>query len=307
MVAPNEDMSVLRNCRAKARTEALEKCRRAGLEIPVSFAQGPRVNKAGQRPKIPAMHSFYLDAIRNFEGYTPQAQWDYAQFSNGYGTKARFAGEKIDRVEADRRFHAEVASARSIVEKAAPHVDEGTKAALTSLTYNAGTSWIESGLGDAVRRGDLDSAREIFQKYNKAGGEVLPGLQHRRSQEALWIGNPGAATETASAALPPVVVERDQGALKLAEVIQRRAVQAAQRAEAPVEPAAPSSHSAVIERVVASGSLGSVANESLVALIGVDRLGPGGISDFARLAQLGRGSELAKPDKDRQNSETRRV
>lgn len=309
-------MSVLRNCRAKARTEPREKnAGEAGLEVRVSFAQGPRVNKAGQRPKNPAMHSFYLDAIRNFEGYTPQAQWDYAQFSNGYGTKARFAGEKIDRAEAERRFHTEVASARSIVDKAAPHVDEGTKAALTSLTYNAGTAWIASGLGDAVRRGDLDSAREIFQKYNKAGGEVLPGLQHRRSQEALWIGNPGAvtggqvaaATETASAALPPVVVERDQGALKLAEVIQRRAVQAAQRAEASVEPAAPSSHGAVIERVVASGSLGSVANESLVALIGVDRLGPGGISDFARLAQLGRGSELAKPDKDRQNSETRRV
>jgi lysozyme len=261
------------------------------------------------------MHSFYLDAIRNFEGYTPQAKWDYAQFSNGYGTKALYAGEKIDRAEAERRFHAEVASARSIVEKAAPQVDEGTKAALTSLTYNAGTSWIESGLGDAVRRGDLESAREIFQKYNKAGGEVLPGLQHRRSQEALWIGNPGAVTgepavavaETRPAALPPVVVEREQGVFKLAEVLQRRAAQAAQRAKAPVEPPALSSPGVAIERIVASGSLGSVANESLIALIGVDRLGPGGISDFARLAQLGRGSELAKPDKDRQNSETRRV
>lgn len=264
------------------------------------------------------MHSFYLNAIRNFEGYTPQAQWDYAQFSNGYGTKALYAGEKIDRAEAERRFHAEVASARSIVDKAAPHVDEGTKAALTSLTYNAGTSWIDSGLGDAVRRGDLDSAREIFQKYNKAGGEVLPGLQMRRSQEALWIGNPGAVTgepaaavaETASAALPPVVVERDQGAFKLAEVIQRRAAQAAQRAEAPVETAsssAPQTRGETIERIMASGTLGSVANESLIALIGVDQAGPGGISDFARLAQLGRGSELAKPDKDRQNSETRRV
>ena len=292
----------------------LKNASEAGLEFRVSFAQGPRVNKAGQRPKNPAMHSFYLDAIRNFEGYTPQAQWDYAQFSNGYGTKARFAGEKIDRAEAERRFHAEVSSARSIVEKAAPDVDEGTKAALTSLTYNAGTSWIGSGLGDAVRRGDLDAAREIFQKYNKAGGEVLPGLLHRRSQEAQWIGNPGAVTgemaaaptETASAALPPVVVERDRSALNLAEVIQRRGAQAAQRAEAPAETNA-SWRGNAIERVVASGSLGSVANEALVALIEVDRLGPGGIADYARLAQLGRGSELAKSDKDRQNSETRRV
>lgn len=165
------------------------------------------------------MHSFYLDAIKSFEGYTPSAQWDYAQLSNGYGTKAKFAGEKIDKTEADRRFQAEVSSARSIVEKNAPFVDEGTKAALTSLTYNAGDSWTRSGLGDAVRRGDLEQVRDIFQQYNKAGGEVLPGLVSRRAAEALWIGNPDAvssdtlasltnATQSAAAAqpeLPPVV------------------------------------------------------------------------------------------------------
>ena len=140
------------------------------------------------------MHSFYLDAIKSFEGYTPSAQWDYAQLSNGYGTKAKFAGEKIDKAEADRRFQAEVASARSIVEKNAPFVDEGTKAALTSLTYNAGDSWTRSGLGEAVRRGDLEQVRDIFQQYNKAGGEVLPGLVSRRAAEALWIGNPDAVS-----------------------------------------------------------------------------------------------------------------
>jgi lysozyme len=164
------------------------------------------------------MHSFYLDAIKSFEGYTPSAQWDYAQLSNGYGTKAKFAGEKIDKTEADRRFQAEVASARSIVEKNAPFVDEGTKAALTSLTYNAGDSWTRSGLGDAVRRGDLEQVRDIFQQYNKAGGEVLPGLVSRRAAEALWIGNPdavsgdmlasltsGQSAAAAQPALPPIV------------------------------------------------------------------------------------------------------
>jgi lysozyme len=166
------------------------------------------------------MHSFYLDAIKSFEGYTPSAQWDYAQLSNGYGTKAKFAGEKIDKTEADRRFQAEVASARSIVEKNAPFVDEGTKAALTSLTYNAGDSWTRSGLGEAVRRGDLEQVRDIFQQYNKAGGEVLPGLVSRRAAEALWIGNPDTAsgdmlasltsgqssTAAAQAELPPIVM-----------------------------------------------------------------------------------------------------
>jgi lysozyme len=137
------------------------------------------------------MTANYLDAIRKFEGFTPKAEWDYAQFTNGYGTKAKFAGEVIDQAEADRRFRAEVAEARAIVERHAPDATEGTKAALTSLTYNAGDKWTRSGLGEAVRNGDTERAREIFLQYNKAGGEVLPGLAHRRVAEAAWIGQQG--------------------------------------------------------------------------------------------------------------------
>jgi hypothetical protein len=62
--------------------------------------------------------------------------------------------------------------------------------------------------------------RDIFQQYNKAGGEVLPGLVSRRAAEALWIGNPDTAsgdmlasltsgqssTAAAQAELPPVVM-----------------------------------------------------------------------------------------------------
>lgn len=262
------------------------------------------------------MHSFYLDAIRNFEGYTPQASWDYAQFSNGYGTKAQFAGEVIDRAEAERRFKAEVSEARSIVEKAVPHVDEGTKAALTSLTYNAGTTWIGSGLGEAVRRGDLEAAREIFQKYNKAGGEVLPGLVNRRSQEALWIGNPemlamagtsgeGTAGDGGTGVLPPVVVDHDQSARRVVEMIRSQTAQTE---------GGPGGNERSLfergprtERLALSGVLGSVANDALMALVGSGELGPGGAAEIARAAQLGRGSELAKSDKERQDSETRRV
>jgi lysozyme len=257
------------------------------------------------------MHSFYLDAIRNFEGYTPQASWDYAQYSNGYGTKAQFPGEVIDRVEAEKRFRSEVSQARAIVEKAAPDLDEGTKAALTSLTYNAGTGWIGSGLGDAVRSGDLVAARDIFMKYNKAGGEVLPGLVNRRTQEALWIGNPDAmlasGTSTAladagsSAGMPPVVVDRDQSARQVAALIRAQS--------APQSSGARDSGAAVFERKPESesrvASVG-IANEALAALVDVDLKGAGA-AEIVRLAQLGRGSELAKTDKQRQDGETRRI
>lgn len=160
------------------------------------------------------MQQAYLDAIKSFEGFTPKATWDYAQHSNGYGTKALFPGEAIDAAEAERRFQAEIAVARGIVEKHAAGWDEGTKAALTSLTFNAGTRWISSGLGEAVRSGDIEGVRERFVQYSKAGGEVLPGLVKRRLAELDWIGAGiegarGAAVATAAApsttiALPPV-------------------------------------------------------------------------------------------------------
>lgn len=147
------------------------------------------------------MHQSYLSAIKTFEGFTSQAKWDYAQHSNGFGTKALYPGESITPEEADRRFAAEIAVARGIVEKHAAGWDEGTKAALTSLTFNAGTKWISSGLGDAVRSGDIETVRERFVQYSKAQGEVLPGLLKRRLAEVDWIGSGSAgAAPTVQAA-----------------------------------------------------------------------------------------------------------
>ncbi len=258
------------------------------------------------------MHSFYLDAIRNFEGYTPQASWDYAQFSNGYGTRAKFAGEVIGPAEAERRFQSEISAARSIVEKAAPHLDDGTKAALTSLTYNAGTSWIGSGLGDAVRRGDLDAVRDIFKQYNKAGGEVLPGLVSRRAQEALWIGNADAAgtqgelARTAQALAGDVRrAGNDTSSAAVSALRQMIATRAA--ASTGAEPArGEAAGFGRLEPTERIGQREALARFALAALVDADLKGAEA-ADLARVAQLKRGSELARPDKDRQNDDMRRV
>jgi lysozyme len=150
------------------------------------------------------MNPVYLDTIRRFEGFSARAQWDYAQNTNGYGTRALYPGEVIDKTEAERRFRSEIADARKIVDRFAPDVDEGTKAALTSLTFNAGTTWTKSGLGEAGRAGDLDTARELFPQYSKAGGETLAGLVARRAAEAAWIGSGMAPGSVVSAAAPTV-------------------------------------------------------------------------------------------------------
>jgi lysozyme len=134
----------------------------------------------------------YADAIKGFEGYSPNASWDYKQSSSGYGTKAQPGDENIppDQLKAihEQRFQDEVGKAAASVDAFNPNLPPGVKAALTSLTYNAGPSWQQSGLGAALNSGDLDKAKSIFLQYNKAGGQVNPGLVNRRQQEAAWFG-----------------------------------------------------------------------------------------------------------------------
>lgn len=149
-----------------------------------------------QRKKLPGSDSYKYggsvpsleDFIKRYEGFEPRAQWDYKQYTNGYGTRARSPGEIISREDADPRLADEIAKARAIVEGFAPDIDEGTKRALTDLTFNAGDKWTRSGLGEAVRAGDMDRVRSLFLQYNKAGGETLSQLVRRRQEGADFIG-----------------------------------------------------------------------------------------------------------------------
>lgn len=232
------------------------------------------------------MSANYLDAIRAFEGFTPKASWDYAQFTNGYGTKAKFAGEVIDKAEADRRFQAEIAEARQIVEKHAPHVDDGTKAALTSLTFNAGDKWARSGLGEAIRSGDTERARELFLQYNKAGGEVLPGLAKRRVAEAAWIGNPQIAAGSERAAPPHPELPTAGAAIASVSAqhpsIDRFVVRDAERARAEMASAEP----AVPPDTPASDTQSLTAEEIEAELLSKIRGAVSGYGGEARMTQL---------------------
>ncbi len=153
-----------------------------------------------------ALDPGYLDSIKGFEGYSPNAAWDYKQSSSGYGTKAQPGDENIppDQLKAvhEQRFQEEIAKAAAHVDAVNPNLPPGVKAALTSLTYNAGPGWSQSGLGEMVRAGDLQGAASRFLEYNKAGGEVNPGLVARRQKEAAWFGGGQPQPQPASPAAP---------------------------------------------------------------------------------------------------------
>jgi lysozyme len=150
-------------------------------------------------------------AVKGFEGFTPKAQWDYKQRSNGYGTKAQSRDEVIDQPTAEARLTSELGRAQSQVDEFAPGLPPGARKALTSLTYNAGPGWMKAGLGDAVKSGDLDKAQSLLLTYNKAGGQENPGLTARRQQEASWFDQP--AVPAVDLAAPTSLTPRQREAL----------------------------------------------------------------------------------------------
>ena len=146
----------------------------------------------------------YLDQIRRFEGdpnspsfYRPQ--WDYRQNSIGYGTRYR-PGQDMSRGALENDFNREFGAANQRVRDFAPNVTPGQEAALSSLTYNQGPSWMNQGLGGAVLRGDWQDAQRRFLQYINAGGQPNSGLIRRRQAEAPWLSPLGAPRMSLGAA-----------------------------------------------------------------------------------------------------------
>lgn len=137
-----------------------------------------------------------IDYIKSKEGFHATSFWDYAQWTNGYGTRARFQGETISEAEAERRLQIDVTRRREFV--VAYSNDNGRRwsteqiNALTSFIYNGGNGWLAQ-VTDNNSRSDETIVDKILL-YDKAGGERLAGLTQRRAEESAWfasgIGNP---------------------------------------------------------------------------------------------------------------------
>ncbi len=149
-------------------------------EVPSEFNPQP----LGPQPII---EPTLLAAVKEFEGFSRKAFWDYRQHSIGYGTRANSPDEEIDEPEGERRLIEALTKAQALVDAMALPLTGGQRAALTSLTFNAGNGWMEQRLGAAVQAGNWREARDIFLRYVHANGERLAGLVRRRKAEALWF------------------------------------------------------------------------------------------------------------------------
>tara|TARA_B100000424_G_scaffold250911_1_gene225931 strand:- start:353 stop:850 length:498 start_codon:yes stop_codon:yes gene_type:complete len=134
--------------------------------------------------------------IKRFEDFSPVAKFDVKQNSNGFGTKARNAGEEISIEEAQERMmqvvNANTQRIEEFDEKYNYNFTEGQKAALNSFMYNLGSGSLDEVTGRDYGGVGSRSKEEIAEKmleYVMAGGRRSPGLVRRRQEEhSLFTG-----------------------------------------------------------------------------------------------------------------------
>ncbi len=159
-----------------------------------------------------AISPYGIDFLKRQEGYNPRAYGDYKQNSIGWGTRAQYPGEVIDEAEAERRLQGETSKvaewlrANVKVPLAQNQVD-----ALTSAGYNLGTG--PAGLGRLlpdINAGNWDSVAARLPSFNKAGGQVNPGLVKRRAAEVNLLTGKDSPDMTPAQMLLARAIKKNQ-------------------------------------------------------------------------------------------------
>ena len=133
--------------------------------------------------------------IKDHEGFTQYAMWDYAQWSIGYGThceKDEYPNG-ITREQADILLRKEIAVKEQAVAAFEKKIGRTLSAqqfdALVSFSYNVGSGWMSNSsynVYQLVASGSTDEMALVnaLGSWIHAGGEALSGLACRRMDEA---------------------------------------------------------------------------------------------------------------------------
>lgn len=119
------------------------------------------------------------------EGFTSKAAWDYAQWTVGYGTRAKSSNEVITREEAQARLERELIVHANNVDQLASktnlQLNSNQRNALISYDYNTGKA---SSIISKVNGNPSLISDAISNGISTAGGTTLQGLVNRRQKEA---------------------------------------------------------------------------------------------------------------------------
>lgn len=136
-----------------------------------------------------------LDLIKQFEGlYLNAYRCPAGVPTIGYGHTAGVAmGQTITQQQADDYLRRDVRQfERAVSRLARVPLTQGQFDALVSFAFNLGEGALaQSTLLRLLNAGDYAGAAAQFDRWNKAGGRVLPGLVRRRAAErALFEARP---------------------------------------------------------------------------------------------------------------------
>ena len=106
-------------------------------------------------------------------------------------TEGVYEGMTITEAAAEELLRKDLAEFEAAVSEAVQvSLNDNQFSALVSFSFNLGAdSLFESTLLKLVNQGDFQGAADQFLRWNKAGGQELPGLTRRRQAErALFLG-----------------------------------------------------------------------------------------------------------------------
>lgn len=128
-----------------------------------------------------------LALIKRFEGLRLKAyRCPAGILTIGYGTtRGVKTGQTITEARADELLREDVqAFEQAVTETVTVPLTQGQFDALVSLTYNIGPgAFRASTLLRLLNRGEYAQAAAQFDRWNRGGGKVLPGLVKRRAAE----------------------------------------------------------------------------------------------------------------------------
>jgi GH24 family phage-related lysozyme (muramidase) len=152
----------------------------------------PQVMEIGMRGGM-TINQDGVNLIKSFEGMELEAYLDaVGVWTIGYGhTQGVYEGMTITEAQAEELLRKDLAEFESAVSEAVQvSINDNQFSALVSFTFNLGAgSLFESTLLKLLNQGDFQGAADQFPRWNKAGGQELPGLTRRRKAErALFLG-----------------------------------------------------------------------------------------------------------------------
>ena len=164
-----------------------------GVTVLILFMLRKKLAEKLTNTTFGALSDKIFNLIGGLESFTPVAEWDFKQWSVGYGSGYNWdqnrsvqKGDIIDKETAKRWLLIEAKkNYNKVMSLVKVPINDNQLLALSSFAYNVGDGALaNSTLLKLLNAGaDKQTVAAQFDKWVYAGGKVLKGLKNRRTAE----------------------------------------------------------------------------------------------------------------------------